>query len=198
VGNPGLTTATSWDRNSLTDEVQTWGDQMIRALVAVGIGALAVGIGAPAASADEFIVCPSGMTGVASEDTSCAFADNVRSALLTQPGTVVSAYSPVTQQSYTMQCAPTVTSIWPGAQRCTGANSYGVSLIVFIRIDPGSSGTTGQSANTPGQPTGSGPSVGVGADSPDLPIVDGPNISCTWVNGYTRSNGTRVSGYMRC
>ncbi len=57
------------------------------ALAAVGIGALAVGIAAPAASADEFIVCPSGMTGVASEDTSCAFADNVRSALLTQPGT---------------------------------------------------------------------------------------------------------------
>ncbi len=168
------------------------------ALAAVGIGALAVGIVAPTASADEFIVCPSGMTGVASEDTSCAFADNVRGAWLTQPGAVVSAYSPVTQQSYTMQCASTVTSFWTGAQRCTGVNSYGVALIVFIRIDPGSSGTAGQSVNDPEQLTGSGPSVGVGADSPDLPSVDGPNIGCTWVNGYTRSNGTRVSGYMRC
>ena len=168
------------------------------ALAAVGIGALAVGIGAPAANADEFIVCPSGMTGVATDDTSCAFADNVRSAWVAQPAAVVSAYSPVTQQSYTMQCASTVTSLWTSAQRCTGANYYGVALIVFIGTDSVASGTAGQSANDPEQLTGSGPSVGVGADSPDLPSVDGPNIGCTWVNGYTRSNGTRVSGYMRC
>ena len=167
----------------------------VGALAAVGIGVLAVGIGAPDANADEFIVCPSGVTGVATEDTSCAFADNVRAAWLTQPGAVVSAYSPITQQSYLMQCDSTVTSSWPSALRCTGVNSYGVSLIVFIAMSPGSSG---QSANNPEQLTGSGSSVGVGADSPDLPSVDGPNIGCTWVNGYTRSNGTRVSGYMRC
>ena len=168
------------------------------AIVAVAISALSVGIGAPAANADEFIVCPSGVTGVATDDTSCAFADNVRIAWLTQPGAVVAAYSPVTQQRYTMQCASTVTSLWTSAQRCAGANYYGVALIVFIGIDSGTSGTAGQSANSPEQLTGSGSSVGVGADSPDLPSVDGPNVGCTWVNGYTRSNGTRVSGYMRC
>ena len=37
--------------------------------------------------------------------TSCAFADNVRYSYLTQPGQVVTAYSPVTGQYYTMQCA---------------------------------------------------------------------------------------------
>jgi hypothetical protein len=30
------------------------------------------------ASADKFTVCPSGMSGVSTDDTSCAFADNVR------------------------------------------------------------------------------------------------------------------------
>ena len=37
--------------------------------------------------------------------TSCPFADNVRYSYLTQPGQVVTAYSPVTGQHYTMQCA---------------------------------------------------------------------------------------------
>lgn len=167
-------------------------------LAAVGIGALGVGLGVPAAHADEFIVCPSGVTGVATDDTSCAFADNVRIAWLTQPGAVVAAYSPVTQQRYMMQCTSTVTSSWPSAMRCTGVNSYGVSLIVFIATNLDSSGSAGQSANNPEQTIGSAPSVGIGADSPNLPSVGGLNIGCTWVNGYTKSNGTHVSGYLRC
>jgi hypothetical protein len=89
-------------------------------------------LGAGAARADAFTVCPSGMSGVSTGDTSCGFADNVRWAWYSQPGTIVTAYSPVTHQSYTMQCTPTATTFWPVAKRCVGVNSYGVGLIVFI------------------------------------------------------------------
>ncbi|ODQ92657.1 hypothetical protein BHQ18_02045 [Mycolicibacterium flavescens] len=87
---------------------------------------------APVASADLFTVCPSGMSGVVTADTSCAFADNVRWAWYSQPGMIVTAYSPVTNESYTMQCTSAATTYWPEAKRCVGVNSYGVGLIVFI------------------------------------------------------------------
>jgi len=167
-------------------------------LVAIGIGALAVGIGTPVANADEFTLCPSGMTGTASEDTSCAFAESVRAARIAQAGTVVSAWSPVTQQSYTMQCTTWATNSWPNAERCVGANPAGVALIVFINTASSASGSADQSSNDSGQLSGSGPSGGVGVDSPNVPSVNGPNVGCTWVNGYTKSNGTSVSGYWRC
>lgn len=170
----------------------------------VGIGGAAL----PTANAEEFTVCPSGRTGVATDDTSCAFAENVRSAWLAQPGNVVTAFSPVTQQTYTMQCASTVTDSWPVAERCVGVNSYGVGLIVFIATPSGGgSGPVGQSAIPPEQSGVSAPSVGIGVDSPNipnvnapntLPNVNAPNVGCTWVDGYTRSNGTHVSGYLRC
>ena len=108
---------------------------MKKALVAAGLGAaVALGslVGAGTASADKFTVCPSGMSGVSTDDTSCAFADNVRWAWYSQPGNIVTAYSPVTHQSYTMQCTPTATTFWSVAKRCVGVNSYGVGLIVFI------------------------------------------------------------------
>ncbi len=87
---------------------------------------------APAANAEVFSVCPSGMSGVSTDDTSCAFADNVRWAWYSQPGTIVTAYSPVTNQSYSMQCTPTETTYWDVAKRCVGINSYGVGLVVYI------------------------------------------------------------------
>ena len=99
--------------------------------VAAGVAALGIAVASPA-SADELTVCPSGMSGVATDDTSCAFADNVRWAWYSQPGTIVTAYSPVTHQSYTMQCTATTTTVWPVAKRCVGVNSYGVGLIVYI------------------------------------------------------------------
>lgn len=34
--------------------------------------------------------------------------------------------------------------------------------------------------------------------APNAPGVNAPNIGCTWVNGYTKKNGTRVSGHYRC
>lgn len=168
---------------------------MIRALMLL---LLVSGLAAPVANAEDFTVCPSGRTGVATEDTSCAFADSVRAARSAQPGSVVTAFSPVTQQSYVMQCAPTVTSFWSSSERCVGTNSYGVSLIVFIDTSAASGpGSSGQSSNS-GQLSGSAPSVGVDADSPYVPNMDAPNIGCTWVSGYTRKDGTSVSGYMRC
>ena len=100
------------------------------AVTVIATGALL--FAAAPAHTDEFTVCPSGMSGVATDDTSCAFADNVRWAWYSQPGTIVTAYSPVTHQSYTMQCTPTATTFWPVANRCVGVNSYGVGLIVFI------------------------------------------------------------------
>jgi hypothetical protein len=95
------------------------------------VAAAGIAVAAPA-RADNFTVCPSGMSGVATDDTSCAFADNVRWAWYAQPGTIVTAFSPVTNQSYTMQCTPTSTTFWSEAKRCVGVNSYGVGLIVYI------------------------------------------------------------------
>ncbi|KMO69301.1 DUF2510 domain-containing protein [Mycolicibacterium obuense] len=81
---------------------------------------------------ENFRICPSGLTGVATEDTSCAFADSVRSAWYSQPGSSVVAYSPVTHQSYLMTCTSTTTNAWPGAKRCSGTNAQGAGLIVYI------------------------------------------------------------------
>lgn len=88
-------------------------------------------VAAPA-QADVFTVCPSGMSGVSTDDTSCAFADNVRYSWYAQPGTIITAYSPVTHQTYTMQCTYTSTTFWPEAKRCVGVNSSGAGLIVFV------------------------------------------------------------------
>lgn len=35
-------------------------------------------------------------------------------------------------------------------------------------------------------------------NSPNAPSLNVPNPGCTWVNGYTRKNGTHVRGYYRC
>jgi hypothetical protein len=108
---------------------------MKKILAAAGLGAaLTVGtlLGAGSASADNFDICPSGESGVSTADTSCAFADNVRWAWYSQPGTIVTADSPVTHLAYTMQCTSTATTFWYEAKRCVGVNSYGVGLIVII------------------------------------------------------------------
>ena len=56
---------------------------MKKLLAAAGLGAaVALGslVGAGTASAENFTICPSGVSGVSTADTSCAFADNVRRA----------------------------------------------------------------------------------------------------------------------
>ncbi|WP_255604778.1 hypothetical protein [Mycolicibacterium xanthum] len=81
---------------------------------------------------ENFKLCPSGLSGVASADTSCAFADSVRSAWYSSPSSTVVAYSPVTHQSYLMHCTSAVTDIWPEAKRCVGTNAQGTLLVVYI------------------------------------------------------------------
>lgn len=102
-----------------------------QALLAVAAFAAAL-LGVPAAHAEDFIVCPSGMSGVASADTTCDFADNVRYSWYAQPGIIITAFSPVTGKTYTMQCAPAGTDLWREAKRCVGVNSLGKGLIVYI------------------------------------------------------------------
>lgn len=86
----------------------------------------------PPSTVENFRICPSGLTGVATEDTSCAFADSVRSAWHSQPGTTIVAYSPVTHQSYLLTCFVNATNVWPGSKRCSGVNAQGTVLIVYI------------------------------------------------------------------
>lgn len=105
---------------------------MIRTISLLAVIAAAATIGAPPASADEFTICPSGMTGVVTEDTSCAFADNVRYSWYAQPGAIITAFSPKTGKTYTMQCTNTMTDVWPNAKRCVGVNDSGHGLIVII------------------------------------------------------------------
>jgi hypothetical protein len=81
---------------------------------------------------EEFTVCPSGFSGVASADTSCAFADSVRRSWYSSPGNIIAAYSPVTHQTYMMECTPAATTVWPAAKRCVGVNTSGAVLIVYI------------------------------------------------------------------
>lgn len=80
-----------------------------------------------------FLVCPDGHSGVATGVTSCQFAMNVRDSYLSQGGPEVIAYSPVTGQSYDMQCAAGYTAhLSTGktvdAVRCVGGNDAVVVL----------------------------------------------------------------------
>src|SRR5262245_58510346 len=106
---------------------------MRRAIAGALIAAAALlGLSTATASAEVVNLCPSGMSGVVTADTSCAFADSVRSAWYSQPGTIIAAYSPVTQLTYVMQCTPTSTDYWYEAKRCVGVNGFGAGLIVYI------------------------------------------------------------------
>ncbi len=57
------------------------------------------------------------------EHTSCPFAQAVVKAYDAAPSTAVQAYSPVTQQTYTMQCVEA-----RGVVSCTGGNDAGVAF----------------------------------------------------------------------
>lgn len=60
----------------------------------------------------------------AGPNTSCPFAQNVRNAYNTAPGTTASVrvFSPVTRQTYTMSCAPAGSGV-----TCSGANNASVT-----------------------------------------------------------------------
>ncbi|AKF14536.1 hypothetical protein SEA_CAMBIARE_34 [Mycobacterium phage Cambiare] len=101
--------------------------------VVVLVAALAALWASQQAKADTFTTCPSGLSGVATADTSCEFADSVRASFYGQLGWNPIAYSPVTGKFYTMQCARAwTTNAWFAPKRCWGVNEYGVGLVVFI------------------------------------------------------------------
>ena len=80
---------------------------------------------APTASAgDAFLMCPSGMSGIATMVTSCPFADNVSRAFFRSPNNVV-AYSPVTGQFYAMACAPGYVASFVGGYSRVVAKCFG-------------------------------------------------------------------------
>lgn len=83
---------------------------------------------------ENFKICPSGLSGVASDDTSCAFADGVRESWYSSSGNDIIAYSPVTDREYLMHCFPTTTTVWPVAKRCVGEGAQGAPLIVYISL----------------------------------------------------------------
>jgi len=107
-------------------------ERIVAASLLAGVAAATQIAMASPAGADAFSVCPSGTSGVATADTSCAFADNVRRAWYSQPGTIVMAHSPVTNQVLKMQCTSTATTRWAEAKRCVGVNAHGAGLIVYI------------------------------------------------------------------
>lgn len=82
----------------------------------------------PSAHAEDWFMCPSGISGVANGSTSCAFADSVSIAWRNSPRYVVDAYSPVTHQMYRMSCAPNTVTMggeWAALRgaRCAGGNN---------------------------------------------------------------------------
>ncbi len=81
----------------------------IMAAAAIMIGALAAfGLStalAPYAKADVFDMCPDGHEGVVGGHTTCPFAENVRQAFLASGMSHhFPAYSPVTGETYAMDC----------------------------------------------------------------------------------------------
>ena len=100
-------------------------------LLAGAAAASGIAMASPA-SADNFAVCASGKSGLATADTSCAFGEIVHRARYSEPGTIVTTYSPVTNQPYTMQCTTTPTNFWPTAQHCVGVNNHGAGLSVSV------------------------------------------------------------------
>jgi hypothetical protein len=84
-------------------------------------------------SHETFLICPDGHTGVATNVTSCAFALNVHESYLSQGGPTVIAYSPVTGDTYEMQCHAGFTShlsngMTVDSVRCVGGNNAVVIL----------------------------------------------------------------------
>lgn len=87
--------------------------------------AAALGLAAPA-QADVFTVCPSGNEGVVGGHTSCAFAENVRSAFYASGmNNVVVAYSPVTGERYVMACTGRYSAYFTDGQVLVSTRCYG-------------------------------------------------------------------------
>jgi len=100
--------------------------------LALAITAVGLPLAGQAHADGVFNICPSGHDGVMSgTPTTCAFADNVHDAWLSQRGNPVIAYSPVTGQFYSMTCVPgqaTVSGIHVDGWICLGGNNAQVVL----------------------------------------------------------------------
>jgi hypothetical protein len=94
------------------------------AVALAGVGCI---LATPAvAHADSsFDICPSGRSGIATSVTSCPFADNVRRAYFNQGGSTVVAYSPVTGQSYVMDCVSGYVAHFNNGTVRTAVKCYG-------------------------------------------------------------------------
>lgn len=80
---------------------------------------------APAAHADVFDICPGGGEGVVGGHTTCAFADNVRSAFFASGGSPdFLAYSPVTGERYEMTCAGRYSAHFSDGQVLNSTHCY--------------------------------------------------------------------------
>ena len=93
---------------------------------ALTAGAL-IGPGTANAITEIFLPCGGG-AGVATTVTSCGFAQNVRAAYFTQPGPVVTAWSPAMNRYYDMQCqagfvATFANGMSVNSARCVGGDN---------------------------------------------------------------------------
>jgi hypothetical protein len=106
-------------------------------MIASALGAAAAAVAAPAllftgagtAQASEFTDCGDRVS--AGPDTSCAFAQNVREQYIPfeQEGSVIiHVYSPVTQETYAMNCVTTGTT--DNYVTCRGGNN---AMVTFPR-----------------------------------------------------------------
>lgn len=100
--------------------------KFIAGLLMAGAGmATALGLAAPA-QADVFVMCPSGREGVVGGHTSCAFAENVRAAFYASGmNNIVTAYSPVTGERYTMACTGRYPAYFNTGETLISTRCYG-------------------------------------------------------------------------
>jgi hypothetical protein len=102
--------------------------KLTRTATATAIAAVALTLAPPVHADFVFMTCPSGRAGViVGTPTTCAFADNVRIAWFGQSGNPVIAYSPVTDQTYSMFCVGHTTVTFTDghmadAVQCVGGN----------------------------------------------------------------------------
>jgi hypothetical protein len=97
---------------------------------ALTAGAL-IGPGTANAITEIFLPCGGG-AGVATTVTSCGFAQNVRAAYFTQPGPVVTAWSPAMNRYYDMQCQAGFVATFSNGMSVNSARCVGGDNAVVV------------------------------------------------------------------
>lgn len=90
-------------------------------------GAALTGILAPQAHADgTFVMCPDGREGVIGDNTTCAFAENVRKTFyLQEMPRDFTTWSPVTGQAYQMDCGGIIPAHFADGETLKAIRCYG-------------------------------------------------------------------------